>query len=97
MPCWHARCPPSRASPVVSYYWIYAGKQIDEPWAILPACEHHHKLVESQPAVKAAFEAASLVLVRDADLLKYPRRDWGQVRKALGLVGGSRKPSTRRA
>ena len=67
------------------HVWIYAGRQIDEPWAIQPACVHHHKLVESQRAVKMAFETASLLLAGEADLLKYPRRDWGQVRKALGL------------
>ena len=67
------------------HVWIYAGRQIDEPWAVQPACEHHHRMVESQRAVKMAFEAASLRVASEADLLKYPRRDWGQVRKALGL------------
>lgn len=67
------------------HVWTYAGRQIDEEWAIVGACAHHHKLVESQPAVKAAFETASLLLATDEDFAKYPRRDWKQVRRALGL------------
>lgn len=64
---------------------IYAGRQCDEPWAIQPACVHHHKMVESDPAVKMAFEAAAMKLATEEDLAKYPRRDWQQFRKHLGL------------
>jgi hypothetical protein len=73
--------------------WIYAGRQIGETWAIVPACEHHHRMVESEPAVKAAFEAASLLLATEEDLACYPRKPWGRIKKALGLQADTKTKS----
>lgn len=67
------------------HVWIYAGNQIQEPWAILAGCHHHHEQVKKDRAIKAAFEAASLSLATPEDLARYPRKDWAQIRKSLGL------------
>lgn len=64
------------------HVWIYAGRQIDEVWAIMPACHFHHSKA-SNPIIKAKFEAASLKRVADGDLLKYPKKDWAQIKRLL--------------
>lgn len=66
--------------------WIYAGKQINELWAIVAGCSHHHGMVTKDGAVRMAFEAASLMLATEADLAKYPRKDWSQIKKTLGIT-----------
>lgn len=63
------------------HVWIYAGRQIDEAWAIVGACTHHHKQADSRERVKQGFEVASLVLATLEDLQKYPRKDWVQIYK----------------
>lgn len=65
--------------------WTYAGRQINEKWAIVPACEHHHGLVNGDTEVKKAFAIASLTLASDEDLAKYPKMNWTQIKKTLGL------------
>lgn len=62
--------------------WIYAGKQINEVWAIIPLCEYHH-LYEGLD--KEENQRISLARATDEDLLKYPKKDWGQIRKWLKL------------
>lgn len=66
--------------------WIYAGRQINEKWAIVAGCKHHHELVDSDPEVKKAFAIASLSLATDEDLIKYPNVNWNQIKKTLGLA-----------
>lgn len=73
-------------NPEWHHVWTYAGQQINELWAILAGCTYHHDLVKQDPAVKAAFETASLVLATEEDLAKYPRKDWAQEHRRLGLV-----------
>ncbi len=58
------------------HVWIYAGRQINEPWAIVPACERHHDQVTKEPKVKKFFEELSLSRATDEDLSKYPKRTW---------------------
>jgi hypothetical protein len=67
------------------HVWIYGGRQIQEVWAIVAGCHHHHDMVGKQQAVRMAFEAASLQEATDEDLAKYPRKDWKQIKKSLGL------------
>lgn len=67
------------------HVWIYGGRQIQEVWAIIAACHHHHDMVTKQQAVRMAFEAASLHEATDADLAEYPRKNWKQIKKSLGL------------
>ena len=61
------------------HVWIYAGRQINEPWAILGACHGHHGLVQSDMAVREAFERRSLEIVIPEELEKYPKKDWGSI------------------
>ena len=83
----YERCEGRTMHPEWHHPWIYAGKQINEPWAIVAACSKHHKMVDSDRAVKMAFEAASLMLATDEDLARYPRKDWDQIKKSLGIYG----------
>lgn len=65
------------------HVWIYAGSQINESWAIVPACERHHDQVTKEPAVRRCFERISLGRATPEDLEKYPRKDWEKIRKSL--------------
>lgn len=67
------------------HVWIYASKQINEPWAILPACRHHHGLVNQSSVVKEAFERLSLRRATPEHLASYPRKDWQQLKTYLGI------------
>lgn len=63
--------------------WLYANKQINERWAIIPACGlWHHR----GPGLdKNANRAESLRRMTPDELAeakrKYPRTDWEQLRK----------------
>lgn len=58
--------------------FIYAGRQINEVWAIIPLCVYHHlgeglnKRLNEQIAVSRATEE---------DLAKYPRKNWAIYKK----------------
>ena len=65
------------------HVWIYAGRQINEPWAILGACEGHHERVKQERRVKEAFEKISLEYATLDQLAKYPRKEWKQLKKYL--------------
>lgn len=67
------------------HVWIYAGRQINEPWAILGACLRHHDMVKTNFQVKEMFERKSLFFANDDDLAKYPRKDWNQIKHYLGV------------
>lgn len=56
--------------------FIYGGRQINEVWAIVPACERHHDQVQKEPKVKMFFEKVSLARATETDLKKYPRKNW---------------------
>ena len=65
------------------HVWEYQGRQINEVWAILGACELHHERVKTTWQVKEAFERRSLELASKEDLAKYPRFNWLQRKKYL--------------
>ena len=59
--------------------WIYAGKQINEPWAILPLCEWHHAVNQYQDSGdlnKKLNKQLSLARATKEDLLKYPKKNF---------------------
>lgn len=60
--------------------WIYAGKQIQERWAILPLCWYHHL---GAGLNKALNQFLSLQNATAGDLKKYPRTNWVQIIKSL--------------
>ena len=64
------------------HVWIYAGSQIDEVWAIVPACKFHHDKAHL-PGMNARFQKISLERANEEDLAKYPKKDWAQIKKYL--------------
>ena len=60
--------------------FIYAGRQINEKWAIVPCCENHN----SGPAMVKSFNKfVALNRASEEDLAKYPKVDWVQLKKYL--------------
>ena len=55
--------------------WIYARKQINEYWAIVPVCENAHN---NEVQFRLYFEFYSLLKARPEDLAKYPKFNWYQ-------------------
>ena len=65
------------------HVWIYAGKQIQEAWAILPVCAHMHRGNFGTAFEKSWHEFVSLSRASPSDLAKYPRINWSQKKKDL--------------
>ena len=66
--------------------WIYAGKQIQEKWAIIPLCAYHHGVNEFQDRGNLEKEIGQYHSIRRAtgeDFALYPRKDWYQIRDYL--------------
>jgi hypothetical protein len=67
-----------------NHVFTYAGKQIDEPFNIVPMCKKHHD--QSTPhkntykeKVRDQAELAALTRMQIEDVAKYPKRDWSQL------------------
>ncbi len=63
---------------------IYAGKQIQEKWAIVPICAWAHDVDEFQDGHnldKEKNEYLALMRATPEDLAKYPRKDWQQLKR----------------
>jgi hypothetical protein len=54
---------------------IWAGKQVNEVWAIIPLCHYHH---QGGGLDKDKNRYLALKRATDADLAKYPKRNWKQ-------------------
>src|SRR3990167_6442583 len=65
------------------HVFIYAGKQINERWAILPLCWHHHL---GAGLNKKENEKIAIKRATKRELAKYPRRNWNNYR-GEGLIG----------
>lgn len=63
--------------------WIYGANKIQEKWAIIPLCEHHHL---GKGMIKWKNELIALRRATPEDLAKYPRKDWAQELKRLEYV-----------
>lgn len=61
----------------MEHAFIYAGKQINEVWAIIPLCVYHHL---GEGLNKELNQWLSLQRATEEDLQKYPRKDWKQLR-----------------
>lgn len=63
--------------------WIYAGKQIQEKWAVIPLCEYHHDVLRYQDSGNLIKELNQYYALRRANLaevrLAYPKKDWIQI------------------
>ena len=62
--------------------FIYAGRQVNEKWAIIPLCVYHHL---GDGLDKDKNQKIALLRATDEDLIKYPRKDWKQLKVWLGL------------
>lgn len=62
--------------------WIYAGRQINEVWSIIPLCVYHHL---GDGLDKDKNQRISLQCATDEDLAKYPRKNWEQIKVWLKL------------
>lgn len=60
--------------------FIYAGRQVNERWAIIPLCEYHHL---REGLDKEKNQAIALLRASNADLLKYPKANWLQRKRYL--------------
>lgn len=67
------------------HVWIYAGKQINEPWAIVGLCKKHHRNKDGNGYLKSLVQGISIRLATSEDLAKYPRKNWLQIKHFLGL------------
>lgn len=65
------------------HVWIYRGKQIQEVFAILPVCEHHHDMVKKSREIKGILELVSLQRATKEELGRYPNKDWRQITNYL--------------
>jgi len=62
--------------------WIYGGKQINEPWAIIPLCVYHHL----GPGLdKHENQRISLRRATREDLAKYPKKNWDYEARYLNI------------
>ena len=68
------------------HVWIYAGRQINEFWAIVGGCKKHHAEVDTKPKVRNAFKIASLRRATTEDLKKYKHGEWDQIKKRIGYT-----------
>ena len=62
---------------------LHAGRQVNEQWAIVPLCASHH-LTDAYERPYGQWVA--LNRATDADLAKYPRNDWQQLKKHLNKI-----------
>ena len=62
--------------------WVYAGKQINEKWAIIPLCWEHHLGSHFKKTIN---QAISIRRATDEELSKYPRMNWPRVKAYVNL------------
>ena len=58
---------------------IYAGRQVNERWAIIPLCAYHHAVDDHQDGGDLDKDLNVLIALSRAEpseLEKYPKRDW---------------------
>lgn len=69
----------------MEHAWLYAGRQINDAWAIIRLCEWSHL---GKGLDKEINHWISLQHATAADLAKYPRKDWEQLKKYLNVKYG---------
>lgn len=69
----------------IEHAFIYEGRQINELWALIPLCWHHH-LGSGLEKEKNQWLALKRAEVKD--LYKYPRKDWLQIIQYLNKIYG---------
>lgn len=72
----------------MEHAWIYSGRQINELWAIIPLCWHHHL---GAGLHKEKNQWISINRATLQDLLKYPKKAWLQLKNYLNKKYGNPK------
>lgn len=67
--------------------WTYAGKQIQEKWAIIPLCLHHHL---GSGLNKKKNRWFSINRMTEKDEKKYPKFNWKRERIILNKIYGKK-------
>ena len=62
--------------------FIYAGRQVNEIWAILPLCVFHHGL-EKWKQIGDKLDFIMMTRMTEQDEEKYPRFNWRQLQRYL--------------
>lgn len=62
--------------------WIYAGRQINEAWAIVPVVKRLNTS-SMPPRMKNYCRWISLIRAKPEDLAKYPKKNWAQEKRNL--------------
>lgn len=57
---------------------IYAGRRVNEPFAILPVCSFHHAKADTRE-VREKLNWAMVNRMSEADIAKYSRFNWAQL------------------
>ena len=73
---------------------IYAGKQIDEVWAIIKLCEYHHAVGKYQDGgnlLKEKNEWIALCRATDQELDKYPKANYKCRKQRLDKIYGNHR------
>ena len=77
----HCIYPGCGGKPEWEHAWIYAGRQINEPWAIVPCCTYHHR---GDGLDKDYNRYRSLIRADIDDLCsRMPKKNWRQELKYL--------------
>lgn len=58
---------------------IYAGRQVNEKWCIVPVCHNHHMRAENKE-VKKQLDRVMMSRATEKDLKQFPRKDWAQLK-----------------
>lgn len=78
----------------LEHAFIYAGRQINEKWAIVPVCEYHHGVGPFQDGGDLDKELNQFIAVMrasDDDLRMYPKKDWRQIKSYLMSKYGTKR------
>lgn len=78
----------------LEHAFIYAGKQIDAPWAIIWLCAYHHGVDEFQDngdLQKDLNQFIALSRATDEDLAPFPKKNWVQIKRYLDSKYGHLK------
>lgn len=59
------------------HVFIYANRQVNEKWAILPTCHWHHTNITR---FRKESERIAVARATPEELAKYPKRDWSRYR-----------------
>lgn len=66
--------------PEWEHAFIYAGRQINEKWAIVPVCTYHHR---GKGLNKEFNQYIAISRATEEDFAKYPRFDWKRLKQYL--------------